>query len=124
MQPTTTSTQKQIDGTQAEQLAGSYLEQQGLQILQRNVRCGRYEIDLICQRNQRLHFVEVRHRRNAEFGGAAATITHSKRQKCIKAAQYWLKQNHLNRAFFQIDVVAIDGELSNPRIRWLKNITL
>jgi putative endonuclease len=44
--------------------------------LARNYRCRGGEVDLICrEKGRRMVFVEVRLRRNANYGGAAASIT-------------------------------------------------
>jgi putative endonuclease len=61
-------------GVQAEILAAQYLQQRGLKLVTQNYR-GRFgEIDLIMQDGASLVFIEVRLRRNANFGGAAASI--------------------------------------------------
>ena len=117
-------TQKQIDGREAEEIAALFLAQQGLVEVERNARCGRYEIDLIFRDTTRIHFVEVRYRKNDCHGGAATTITPSKLKKCILAAQLWLRKHNLEDSYFQLDVVAIDGALTSPSLHWITNITL
>lgn len=77
-------------GAQAEQLAAQFLRQQGLKLLQTNYRCRFGEIDLICQQNEVLVFVEVRLRSNAAFGGAAASIDTRKQAKLVRTAQHYL----------------------------------
>ncbi|HEY6094918.1 MAG TPA: YraN family protein [Gallionellaceae bacterium] len=77
-------------GAQAEQLAAQYLQQHGLRLLQRNYRCRYGEIDLICQHDDALVFVEVRLRSNAAFGGAAASIDARKQAKLLRSAQHYL----------------------------------
>ncbi|MDP1996955.1 MAG: YraN family protein, partial [Gallionella sp.] len=62
------------DGAQAEQHAARYLQQQGLKPVAQNYRSRFGEIDLIMQDGATLVFVEVRLRRSANFGGAAASI--------------------------------------------------
>jgi len=88
-----TGTSKQI-GDAAEDAALDYLQQQGLQLLQRNYRTpgrGGGEIDLIMRgRDGTLVFVEVRARVRSEFGGAAASIGASKRRRIVRAAQHYL----------------------------------
>lgn len=77
-------------GAQAEQVAAQYLQQHGLKLLQRNYRCRYGEIDLICQHDDTLVFVEVRLRSNAAFGGAGASIDARKQAKLLHSAQHYL----------------------------------
>lgn len=62
-----------------------------------------------------LVFVEVRFRRNAQHGGAAATVSRTKQQRCILGARHYLMSL---RALppCRFDVVAIDGE----QLSWLR----
>lgn len=77
-------------GAEAERLAEEYLAARGLRLLQRNFRCRGGEIDLVMQDGAALVFVEVRSRRSADFGGAAASITAAKRARIILAARHYL----------------------------------
>ncbi len=77
-------------GKDAEARAAKFLESQGLQIVERNYR-GRYgEIDLIARDGKTLVFVEVRARASNAFGGAAASITASKRAKLTRTALQYI----------------------------------
>jgi putative endonuclease len=67
-------------------------------------------------------FVEVRLRSNNHFGGAAASITHSKQQRIILAARHWLSQHgdaFANRDC-RFDCVVMDA-LDESRLEWIKN---
>lgn len=55
-------------GKRGEDLAVEYLQQQGFTILLRNWRYQRYEIDIIAEKSNVLHFIEVKTRRNDAFG--------------------------------------------------------
>ena len=74
------------------------------------------EIDLILRdRAGTLVFCEVRARRDASHGGAAATIGYGKQRRIVRAASHYLMR------FAQVppcrfDVVAIDG----GRLSWLR----
>jgi putative endonuclease len=78
------------NGAQAEIWALHYLQQQGLRLVTQNYRCRFGEIDLIMQAGTVLVFVEVRLRRSARFGGAAASIDQHKQQRLIHTAQHYL----------------------------------
>lgn len=109
-------TTKQRVGQQGEDDALFYLQQQGLQLIERNFRCKGGEIDLLMQDKKTLVFVEVRKRARDNYGGAAASVTMSKQQRLIVAAQFYL-QRYTMPPPCRFDVVAID----DGNISWLKN---
>jgi putative endonuclease len=79
------------DGNAAENLACIFLQKKGLKLVERNFRCAYGEIDLIMQDGKALVFIEVRLRSNANFGGAAMSINHSKQQKLRRSAALYLQ---------------------------------
>ena len=81
-------------GDVAEDAALHYLQQAGLHLLQRNYRTpgrGGGEIDLIMRTpDGTTVFVEVRQRKSASHGGAAASISAVKQRRIIFAARHYL----------------------------------
>jgi putative endonuclease len=106
------------DGARAEALAAAFLERSGLAVLERNFRVRGGEIDLVCREGKTLVFVEVRLRRNGEFGGAAASITAGKRRRLILAARHYLARQP--DADCRFDCVLMDA-LNESAIEWIKN---
>ncbi|NMF87505.1 YraN family protein [Aromatoleum petrolei] len=80
----------QARGKAGEELAERFLARRGLSPLARNVRCRGGEVDLVCLDRGTVVFVEVRLRSNPGFGGAAASITATKRRRVVLAARWWL----------------------------------
>lgn len=107
-------------GLHYEDLALSYLQQQGLQLIERNFRCKTGEIDLIMKKSAELIFVEVKYRANNHFGGALAAVTRQKQQKLLRTARWYLQQKELSNAACRIDVLAIEGQ-PPYQYHWLKN---
>lgn len=103
-------------GQQAENLAADFLQLQGLRLVERNYRCRMGEIDLIMDDGATRVFVEVRLRRNRNFGGAAESITQSKQSKLIRAAQHYLQQ-FSKQPPCRFDAVLLDG----LKIEWIKD---
>jgi putative endonuclease len=105
-------------GQQAETLALSWLQQRGLVCVARNYRCRMGEIDLIMHDGTTLVFVEVRQRRSARFGGAAASITPAKQARLVRTAEHYL---HTLPSLppCRFDAVLLDGQ-QPPE--WLQNI--
>ncbi len=112
---TTTAT-----GQIAENLAARFLEKHGLTVAARNYRCRGGEIDLVCRDGTGLVFVEVRLRRNAEFGGAAASITAAKQRRIVLAAQHYLAAHRKHDRDCRFDCLLLDGT-SERNIEWVKN---
>ncbi len=107
------------DGALAEKLAAAYLQKNGLVLLESNFSCRFGEIDLILQDADVMVFAEVRLRKNADFGGAAASITPAKQARIMKAAQLYL-QTLSRQPACRFDAVLLDG-LDTNRIQWIKN---
>lgn len=109
-------TSRQIEGDAAEESALQFLQQQGLELVERNFRCKGGEIDLIVRERNTLVFVEVRKRADTRYGGAAASITPRKQARLTIAAHTFLQRYRMPPAC-RFDVVAIDGDMIN----WLRN---
>ncbi len=102
-------------GAAAEQVAAEYLLGQGLQLVTRNFRCRGGEIDLIMRDGATLVFVEVRARSRAEFGGAAESISATKRGRIILAARHYLARHGVD-APCRFDAVLLQA----GRLQWLR----
>jgi putative endonuclease len=105
-------------GTRAEALCAELLRRAGLRILARNWRCRLGEIDLVAEEGATLVFAEVRLRRDADFGGAAESITAAKRARLLAAARLYLAGRASVDCRF--DVLLLDA-LAPARIRWIRN---
>jgi putative endonuclease len=104
-------------GAEAEALAAIFLQQQGLKLVEKNYRCRFGEIDLIMRDGKQLVFVEVRLRSNANFGGAAESITSKKQQKLrLTADHYMMEHGNINCRF---DAILMSSTLSPPE--WIHN---
>ncbi len=117
----TKATTKSV-GDAGEARALAHLERQGLTLVQRNYRVAAGpnarggEVDLILREpDGTLVFVEVRARRSAAFGGAAASVSASKQRRLVFAAQHFLRR-YSALPPCRFDVVAIDGE----SVQWLR----
>jgi len=107
-------------GQAAEQAACLYLQEHGLQLLQRNWRCRTGELDLIMLDGDFLVFVEVRYRSYSGWGGAAASVDARKRSKLINAAQQFLQSvPRWSRQPCRFDVVCMGRAGTAPD--WIKN---
>ena len=112
---------RKATGDHAEQLACDFLQQHGLQLLTRNYRCRRGEIDLIMRDGDSLVFVEVRYRHRTAFGTAAETVSNSKQARIIHCANCYLTQQRAWNEPARFDVVCIEGGLHQRRVEWLQS---
>ena len=113
---------KQRTGDLFEDRACQHLEQAGLILLARQLRCPRGEIDLVLREADVLVFVEVRARSLTTFGSAAASITFNKQSRILFAIQWHLSR--ITKRFFagdtpmcRIDVIAFD----QGHLTWLRD---
>lgn len=104
-------------GQQAERQAQQYLIDQGLILIDKNVRYPFGELDLVMRQGDAWVFVEVKYRSSEQFGGAVAALSAKKMSRLQKAANCYLQQNRI-QASCRFDLVAIDKQ----QIRWLKNV--
>jgi putative endonuclease len=108
------------DGRSAEDLAAAFLAHRRLRVLARNYRCRGGEVDLIAQDGATLVFVEVRLRRNAHFGGAAASITEAKRRRIVLAARHYLAGRQQPECPCRFDALLLD-RLEADAIEWVRD---
>ncbi len=107
-------------GKESENFARRYLEKRGLVFVAANYLCKRGEIDLIMREQGVLVFVEVRFRKNADYGDGAETVTMSKQRKLIRAANHYLLEQKLyGKIDCRFDIIAFAGE--DDTVNWLKN---
>ena len=107
-------------GHQAEQRAVTFLLQSGLEILQRNFRCRRGEVDVIARDGDDLVFVEVRWRSDNRRGGAGESIDHHKQRRLVAAARFYLMRYPDGPPPCRFDAILLEGR--GMALRWLKNI--
>jgi len=96
-------------GIAGENRACIFLEKVGYQILERNYRAGKGEIDIVASIDDCICFVEVKYRKNNKFGFPEVFVTEKKLRKIQETAEaYVIAHNWHGRIRF--DVVAITGE--------------
>lgn len=95
-------------GKTGEDLAVRELTSRGYAILARRYRSRRGEIDIVCNDNGTIVFVEVRARTTRGCGPAAESITRQKMRKVTACAVEYLARHHLANRPCRFDVVAID----------------
>ncbi len=109
-------------GYQGEANALRHLQAAGLKLITRNYRCPGGELDLVMLDQQTLVFVEVRFRRDRNFGGALASINTRKQQRLLLAAQRFLQTHReYQKLRARFDVVSLEGNAGAPKLQWIKD---
>lgn len=110
---------RHTSGREGEAAALAHLKGNGLKLIARNWSCRAGELDLVMLEGDTVVFVEVRYRRHDAWGGALESIDARKRQKLIKAAQFFLlKEQRWARHPCRFDVVALGA---SPDLNWIRN---
>lgn len=99
--------QKQKTGGRGENLACAVLQKKGYEIVERNYHYGHGEIDIVARDGNTLVFVEVKTRKNLEFGPPELAITKGKQKQIKKIAEAYLYEKNIKDTDCRIDVVAI-----------------
>ena len=111
-------------GAWGEDRAALYLRLHGYRVVERNFRCRLGEIDIIARRGGVVAFVEVKLRKNADFGEAREFVTYTKQRRIISAAELWLTKTdcQLQPRFDVIEIYAPQGtETTRPAICHIEN---
>ena len=111
-------------GRWGEDRAAEYLRDEGFTIKAANWKCRFGEIDLIASDGVYLCFIEVKLRKSAAFGSAAAFVDRRKQEKVRTAAVLYLSRHKtdLQPRFDVIEIYAPLGmETRKPEIFYLEN---
>jgi len=98
---------RQQSGRLGEGLAAWFLERRGYRVRGRNLRIGRFEIDLVAERGRRLVFVEVKFRRGSSWGDPRAALAPAQRARLAAAAEAYAARFG-DRRDVRFDVVIIE----------------
>lgn len=94
-------------GEKGERLAVDYFHRKGYQILHKNWRKGRNEIDIIARSSATLHFIEVKTLSYAGRIPPEHAVHRKKLQGLMKAAAAFLVEGNQNQDSIQFDVLSI-----------------
>jgi putative endonuclease len=105
-------------GKKGEEIALRYLQNLGYQILARNFRSQRKEIDIIALEGKELVFVEVKAGKSKEFGEPELRVDERKKKNLIAVAQAFLAETKIDYDGCRFDVLGVD--LSTEKVTHYK----
>ncbi len=100
-------------GKKGEELAAVWFQNRGYNIIEKNWRWKRLEVDIIAEKENRLHFIEVKCRRSQKFGSPEENVSLKKIKNLLDAAEEFL-QLYPSKKRVQFDVLSItlgEGEV-------------
>jgi putative endonuclease len=107
--PSTPDRSKRARGQWGEDLAAAHYRRLGYEVLDRNWRSPTGEVDLVVRIGATYVFSEVKARRTADYGPAAAAVTAAKQRRIRRLAVEWLRAHDMHAPAVRFDVVAITG---------------
>ncbi len=132
MKKFTSKTQKV--GEIGEKIAEVFLVKHGFTILERNFTCKAGEIDIICKKSDKIHFVEVKSVTGRNVSPETRynpfhNVTREKITKCANTIEFWLSfhEKRVSReTYWQMDgiSVSIDPETHRAQVEYLQNINI
>jgi len=94
-------------GKIGENLASKWIQQSGYTLLHCNWRHSYYEVDIIASKQNRLHFIEVKTRRQTAYGWPEESISSTKIKRLMKAGAAYLEL-HPHWKEVQYDALSIN----------------
>lgn len=111
---------RQTLGRAAEDVAARFLERHGLRVVERNVRVGRGEIDLVCRDGAVWVFVEVKSRQARWGDGPGEAVSFEKQRRLARLAAGYVKWRRLREPRCRFDVVAVT--VDGPRLTGIRHL--
>ena len=105
-------------GRRGEDEACKYLKSKGYTVLKRNYRAARGEIDIIAKKDRHISFVEVKTRKNINFGYAFEAVNRDKQRRIRSAASAFIMAYH-DYEDISFDVCEVYTE--SLRINYIEN---
>jgi len=96
-------------GNQAEDEACLYLINKGYEILERNYRFRRNEVDIIAKNDRFLVFLEVKFRTTNAFGFPESFVDENKIERMMQTAEHYIIKNNITTNI-RFDILAIEKQ--------------
>ncbi len=94
-------------GAAGERVAVEWLRAAGFVIMDTNWRAGRYELDIVANSGDTVHFVEVKLRKAGSLTAPEDAMTPAKCRALLKAANFYIEQHGIT-SDCRIDMIAVE----------------
>ena len=106
-------------GKKGEDLAARYLAGKGYQIIERNWRFGKDEIDIIAEYDNFLVIIEVKTRSTSYYGNPEEAVDEQKQRFIIRTANEYVMQKEINLEV-RFDILSIVIESNKQTINHIE----
>ena len=107
-------------GKKGEELAVDFLLKKGYEIIERNYRFDKAEVDIIAKKGETLAIIEVKTRSTSDFGDPQDFLKPKQIQRIVKAVDEYVLVNKLD-VEVQFDIIGIVKESKGFSIEHLEN---
>ncbi len=106
-------------GKEGEAEAAAYLEDRGYTILHRNWRSRRFELDIVAKNEKELIVIEVKTRRNNQYGLPEEAVTPRKIRHIVSSTDAYLKKYAIDLPV-RFDIITVVGTQPPFRIEHIE----
>ena len=107
-------------GKWGEDLAASYLEKQGYEILERDWKSGHHDLDIVARDENTLVIVEVKTRKSGDYGEPEIAVGRYKQRMLIWAADAYVRYKNLD-VDVRFDIISVVITDSEPEIEHIED---
>ncbi|RNC88347.1 MAG: YraN family protein [Winogradskyella sp.] len=107
-------------GKKGEELATNFLLEKGYDIVERNYRFEKAEVDIIAQKNDILAIIEVKTRSTTDYGNPQDFVKPQQIKNLVKAVDEYVSVNNLD-VEVRFDIIAIVKAGNNYEIEHLED---
>ena len=106
-------------GRKGERAAVRFLKKAGYRILDTNYQSGRYELDIVAEKNNCTVFVEVRGRQQSSLQSGYDSVDKTKKH-ALRCAIYAYLKKHRRIRYWRLDIIAVEWD-ENGKIAVLRH---
>ncbi len=104
-------------GAKGERLAAEFLGRRGYEVIERNFRYHRGEIDLIAKAGNLIVFCEVKTRKSSAYGSGEDAVDSRKQAQIRRVAEGYIAERNLESCDFRFDVLVVEVRGKSTKIR-------
>ncbi|MDP2600292.1 MAG: YraN family protein [Deltaproteobacteria bacterium] len=109
-------------GAKGEEFAVTYLKNKGFKIKERNFRTRWGEIDIIAQKGEHTHFVEVKTRTTNDYGHPLESLPFYRVERLKKMALWYATRFKLTENRLHLSLLGISWGPQDPKVFFVEDI--